>query len=273
MVLRTLIIDPDSKERLKLREILKKIGQIEVVGEAPSIKEALQLIHFVPYDLLLLYTDLEDESLSSLIKKLKRINTPPMVIALADGGKISPAAYELDAIDFISKPIDEEKLTKAIEKAKHLRPAPYTIKRKSTTTVISIPSNAFDEVQLFEAIERSWREGRPPPFQKLPIEKSGKHILIPFSEIIFAEAWGDYTYIYTAEEKIFTSYSLKKLEERFKDSGFFRVHRKYLVNLNQVIEIATMPGQSCYLRTKGKHKMEIPVSRRRLKQLKNILGL
>lgn len=273
MIFKTLIIEPDFNQRIRIREILKKINQIEVIGETPSIKEALQLIRFFPYDLLLLYMDFQDEGLNPLIGELKKMDAPPMIIALADKEKIAPETFGLETIDFILKPIDEAKLTKAIEKAKRLKVASYTVKHKNTTTIISIPSNAFNEVELFEAIERSWRQARPLPFQKLPIEKGSKHVLIPFSEIIFAEAWGDYTYIYTAGEKIFTSYSLKKLEERFKDSSFFRVHRKYLVNLNQVIEIATIPGKSCYLRTKGKHKVEIPVSRRRLRQLKNILGL
>ncbi len=273
MPFKTLIIESDFKERIKLREILKKINQIEVVGETPSAGEALQLIRFFPYDLLLLYMDLKDEGLNPLIGELKKMDTPPIVIALTDKERIAPEAFELEKVNFILKPINEAKLAKAIEKVRHLKVASYIVKHKNATPIISIPSNAFDEVELFEAIERSWHQVRPLPLQKLPIEKGGKHALIPFSEIIFAEAWEDYTYIYTTDEKIFTSYSLKKLEERFKDSSFFRVHRKYIVNLNQVIEIAAMPGKSCYLRTKGKHKMEIPVSRRRFRQLKSILGL
>lgn len=273
MLLKTLIIEPDFNQRIKLREILKRINQIEIVGETPSIREALQLIHFFPYDLLLLYMGFQNKDLNHLIEKLKKMDAPPMVIALGDKKRAALKAFTLETIDFILKPVEEAKLTRAIERAKCLRVASYTIKHKNGTTIISIPPNAFDEVELFEAIERSWRRARPLPLQRLPIEKGSKYVLIPFSEIVFAEAWGDYTYIYTSDEKIFCSHSLKRLEEGLKDSSFFRVHRKYLVNLNQVIEIATIPGRSCYLRTKGKHKMEIPVSRRRLRQLKNILGL
>jgi len=274
MSLKTLIIVRDCQERAQLRKFLHETNTVDLVGETPSGKEAFQLIQVFPYELLLVDIELDEMSGLDFVKGLLKTGFMPLIIFLAKEEAHAAEAFNLDAVDYLVKPIDKTRLLNAIHRAKRWE---KLIKEKATRggEKISIPSQAFDEAKLFEALEKSWHRDKPEllSIQKLPVEKGGKHILIPYSQIIFAEAWGDYTYIYTSEEKLFTSYSLKALEERFQGTSFFRVHRKYLVNLDQVIEIATMPGGNFYLRTKGKHKIEIPISRRRLKQLKGILGL
>jgi DNA-binding LytR/AlgR family response regulator len=86
------------------------------------------------------------------------------------------------------------------------------------------------------------------------------------------EAYEDYSYVNTAAQKYLTSYRLKYLEERLAPHRFFRVHRKYLVNLDMVTEIASLPGSNFMLRTAGRTRIELPISRRRLASLKQVLG-
>jgi DNA-binding LytR/AlgR family response regulator len=101
----------------------------------------------------------------------------------------------------------------------------------------------------------------------------GRTLLIPYTQIIFVEAYEDYSYVHTAKQKFLTSYRLKNLEDRLRMHRFFRVHRKYLVNLDMVTEIASLPGSNFMLRTAGKTRIELPISRRRIAELKKILGL
>ena len=274
MILKTLLVLLNCQERAQLRNLLDEVKSVMVIGETPSGKEAFQLIRALPYELVFVDMELQDMNGPELVKLLSKAGMFPLVIFLSEKETDAAEAFNLEAADFLLKPIEKDRLLKAIERAKRLGKL-MRIKEGADREKISIPPQAFDEAELLEALGRSWRREREEfiSIQKLPVEKGGKHILIPYSKIIFAEAWGDYTYVYTAEEKLFTNYSLKTLEERFKGTSFFRVHRKYLVNLDQVVEIANVPSGSFYLRTTGKHKIEIPISRRRLKQLKEILGL
>ena len=114
---------------------------------------------------------------------------------------------------------------------------------------------------------------RPVDIEKLPITQDGRTILLPYTQILFIEAYEDYSFVHTVSQKMLTSYRLKNLEERLRPHRFFRVHRKYLVNLDQVTEIATLPGGNFMLRTAGKTRIELPIGRRRIGELKQILGL
>lgn len=114
---------------------------------------------------------------------------------------------------------------------------------------------------------------RPVEIGKLAITQDGTTILVPYNEIVFVEAYEDYSYVHTSTDKYLTSYRLKVLEGRLRPHRFFRVHRKYLVNLDMVTEIASVPGGNCMLRTMGLTRIELPISRRRLSELKEILGL
>jgi DNA-binding LytR/AlgR family response regulator len=109
--------------------------------------------------------------------------------------------------------------------------------------------------------------------EKLPINQDGRLLLVPYSQIVFIEAYEDYSYVHTSGDKFLTSYRLKNLEERLRKHRFFRVHRKYLVNLEMVTEIASMPGSNFMLRTAGRKKIELPISRRRIGELKQLLNL
>jgi DNA-binding LytR/AlgR family response regulator len=273
MSFKTLIVSSFCQERADLRKVLNKIDMIEIIGETVSGKEAFKLTQAIPYDLLFVDIDLEDMSGLDLIKSLTNTGFSALVIFLANDERYAAEAFTSDAVDYLIKPIEEKRLLNAIDRA--VRWGRVLKKKEAHTEKISIPAQAFNENDLFEALEKSWQKNKRvmPSIQKLPVEKGTRRILVPYSKIIFAEAWGDYTYVYTTEQKLFTSFSLKTLEDRFQGTSFFRVHRKYLVNLDQVVEIASLPGGAFYLRTMGKHKIEIPISRRRLKQLKEILGL
>ena len=272
MGLKTLIISANCRERARIREYLKELDSIQILGETPLAKEAMQLMKAIAYDLLLTDVNLADMSGIEFAKIVIKAGFSSLIIFLAEGEEYAAKAFSVDAVDYLIKPVDKQRLIAAIEKAQRWE---RVLRRKEEGMErISIPPQAFDENELFIALEKSWqREKREVPvIQRLPVEKGGRHLLIPYSQIIFVEAYGDYSYIYTTEEKFFSSFSLKILEERFYGFSFFRVHRKYLVNLDKVVEIAPMPGGTFYLRTIGKHKIEIPISRRRLKQLKEILG-
>lgn len=141
---------------------------------------------------------------------------------------------------------------------------------------VQVPLAEEDQDSFLSALGDAWdytSRIRPVELDKLAITQDGTTMLVPYSEISFVEAYEDYSYVHTATDKYLTSYRLKNLESRLRPHRFFRVHRKFLVNLDMVTELATVSGGNCVLRTTGRTRIELPISRRRLGELKTILGL
>lgn len=141
---------------------------------------------------------------------------------------------------------------------------------------LQLPLGDEEQDSFLSALGTAWdytSRFRPVEIGKLAITQDGTTMLVPYNEIAFVEAYEDYSYVHTATDKYLTSYRLKVLEGRLRPHRFFRVHRKYLVNLDMVTEIASVPGGNCMLRTTGRTRIELPISRRRLGELKDILGL
>ena len=103
-------------------------------------------------------------------------------------------------------------------------------------------------------------------------EKGGKKLLIPASKIHFIMANDDYSYLHTENDRYLSTVSLAQLEAKLEPLGFFRVHRRYLVNLACVNEVDPVSGGTLLLTLSGEDE-QIPVSRRRVSSLKKALGL
>ncbi|MFO7718265.1 MAG: LytTR family DNA-binding domain-containing protein, partial [Desulfohalobium sp.] len=101
----------------------------------------------------------------------------------------------------------------------------------------------------------------------------GRTLLIPFAHIVYIAAEDDYSFVHTTSQQYLSASRLKDLENRLARYRFFRIHRKYLVNLDMVTEVNAMPGSNLMLRTAGSPRIELPVSRRRIQDLKTVLGL
>jgi DNA-binding LytR/AlgR family response regulator len=139
---------------------------------------------------------------------------------------------------------------------------------------VSLPLEDDEQDHFLSALKQAWdtNRTRPPEIEKLAVSQDGRMYLVPYNQIVFVEAYEDYSYVHTATQKYLTSYRVKNLEERLAPHRFFRVHRKYLVNLDMVTEIASLPGSNFMLRTAGRTRIELPISRRRIASLKQVLG-
>lgn len=147
-------------------------------------------------------------------------------------------AFEVNATDYLVKPVETERLMQAIGKVKQL----ITAQGRSTTN------------------------------ERIPVEKGGKKLLIPASKIHFIMAKDDYSYLHTENDRYLSTVPLAQLEAKLEPLGFFRVHRRYLVNLACVSEVDPVSGGTLLLTLTGEDE-QIPVSRRRVSSLKKALGL
>ena len=287
--LRTLIIHPDPAIRADLRRRLGEVAFLQVLGEAVGAFEALELLEHVHYGVFFLGAELDGEmSGVELARMLSGRKDTPALVFLASGEEHAYAAFEHGALDYLLWPPSDGRFDKTLERLREFKaryreiPEPggeYTAYTDEDAEdegerTLQLPLGE-DEDAFLAALRQAWDQSqtRGPEIEKLAVNQDGRMILVPYTQVIFVEAYEDYSYVHTANQKLLTSYRLKALEERLKPHRFFRVHRKYLVNLEMVTEIASLPGQNFMLRTMGKTRIELPISRRRIAELKQILGL
>ncbi|TLM78075.1 MAG: response regulator transcription factor [Actinobacteria bacterium] len=235
MTLKALIVDDEVHARSELRYLLGEAGGVEVVGEACDAVEALQLIKAVPYDCIFLDVDMPGLSGMQLAQVLASVESPPAVVFVTAHSEHAVEAFEVAAADYLVKPVEVERLRQ-------------TIGRLSPAADVS-------------RVER------------IPVEKAGKKLLLDVDDILYVMAKDDYSYVHTDGERYLSTLSLMQLEARLEKRGFFRAHRRFLVNLSEVREVVPMYGGTLLLTLRDAAETQVPVSRRRVPSLKRTLGL
>ncbi len=286
--LKTLLIHPDPQTRVELRKELDGVPFIQLLGEAVSAFEALEMLESIPYGVFFLGVDLPGGASGiEMAQMLAGRKNKPALVFLSDSESHAYAAFELGATDYLLWPPAPGRLARTMERLSDFKarfkevPVPDEpwqdpeADEPSDERTVQLPLEEHEEDSFLAALRQAWdlTRTRTPEIEKLAVNQDGRMYLIPYDQIIFVEAYEDYSYVHTAQQKFLTSYRLKNLEDRLKPHRFFRVHRKYLVNLDMVTEIASMPGSNFMLRTAGKTRIELPISRRRIAELKQILGL
>ncbi len=285
--LKTLLLHPDPAIRDDLRRKLAGESFLQVLGEAVAGFEALELLEYVKYGVIFLGLDLPNGiSGIELAQMLKGRKDKPALIFISDDESKAYTAFELGALDYLIWPVDNDRLKTTLDKLKDFKTrfkevpepanwqAPESGGERTDEQTVRLPLNEDEQEDFLAALKSAWDYSRTqsPEIEKLAVNQDGKTILIPYTQVIFVEAYEDYSYVHTSKQKFLTSHRLKNLEDRLAPHRFFRVHRKYLVNLDMVTEIASLPGSNFMLRTAGRTRIELPISRRRIAKLKQILG-
>ncbi|MCL4555121.1 MAG: LytTR family DNA-binding domain-containing protein [Actinobacteria bacterium] len=236
MTLKALVVDDEAPARSELRYLLDEAGGVEVVGEASNASEASQLIRAIAYDVVFLDIDMPGVSGIELAEILAQLERPPAVIFVTAHSEHAVKAFEVAATDYLMKPVDLSRLKQALARLVPAEIAPVKVERIS-------------------------------------VEKAGKKLLLQVEDVYYVMAKDDYAYLHTDAERYLSTNSLAQLERKLDASGFFRVHRRYLVNLGQVKEVVPMYGGTLLLTLSDRAGTQVPVSRRRVPALKRALGL
>ena len=209
-----LIVDDEKLARDLLREYLEGFPEIEILGECSQGNEAVEKIEKLKPDLLFL--DVQMPGMTGF-DVLEEIEHEPYVIFTTAYDQYAIKAFEKNAVDYLLKPLDEERFRQAIDRA---------LKRK-----MSEHSN-IDDLLL------NLRTERKGPFEAhIFVQKSEKLFNLAVEEIVHLEASGDYTIITTKNDQFVSSSGIGKLEDILNPDIFIRVHRSTIVNVNHLKEI------------------------------------
>jgi DNA-binding LytR/AlgR family response regulator len=206
--IRVLIVDDEPIARDILETYLKTMEEVELVGTCKNALEAFKLISLHHIDLLLLDINMPEISGVDLIKTLKN---PPRVIFVTAYPDYAVESYELGIVDYLLKPVSQERFGKAMEKALKL----------------VRPDNSSTENQV-PVVEK----------EKLMVVRSdGKWLRIDVTRLLFIEGLKDYVQLYSGEGKIIVRSTMKNFEEQLATyPNFLRVHKSFIVNMDFISE-------------------------------------
>lgn len=240
--LRALLVDDEEPALAELRFRLEELSEPLELETALTSVEALRLLHRDSYDVLFLDIQMPGLTGLELADTLRGLPRPPAIVFVTAYEEYAVRAFELRALDYLLKPVAPERLRE---------------------TLVRLRADSRPE---------------PPPvapaaqLERLPVEVAGRTVLVDLSEIRFAEARGDVVYVKTRDQLRPTRFSLQELERRLPNPPFLRIHRAFLVNLRNVVEIRPYFNGAYLLKTNDLEGSELTVSRGHVRDLRSLLG-
>jgi two-component system LytT family response regulator/two-component system response regulator LytT len=244
------IADDEPLARQELRFLLEEIGDVEVVGDAANGLEAVELIRKL--DPVLAFLDIQMPGLDGLgvVKRLRDsgIALPHIVFSTAYE-EFAVEAFRLEAMDYITKPVERERLEETIERARRLvsdrmaEPPPAPVHR-------------------------------PSGFTKLLVRSGSRNLIVDPQELIYATIEGGVITLVTLQAEGQSSFrTLEELQATLDPDLFWRAHRSYVVNVNRIREVMPWFKSTYQLKMDDKKGSEIPVSRMQSRRLREMLNL
>jgi two-component system response regulator AlgR len=241
--LRILIVDDEAPARRRLREVLADCtGQIsvDIVGEVDNGLDAVNQVQQQAVDTVLLDIRMPGMDGLECAAHLNRLSVPPAIIFSTAYDAYACQAFDLNAVDYLLKPVRADRLVRALSRAHSL----------SATTLEHL------------------REAHPKPRTHLSVNEKGRIVLIPVADILYLKAELKYVTVRTAAREFLIEESLTRLESEFGKT-FLRIHRNCLVASARLREIGKLPGEDDghFLRLDGLDE-RLMVSRRQYSALR-----
>lgn len=235
MTYKCLIVDDEKLGRELIASYVSYFPQLEVAATCASAFEAIQLLAQQSIDILFL--DINMPNING-IELLEQQTNRPLTILCTAYSEYALQSYELDVVDYLLKPIDLARFSKAITKALARLGA-------MTNTPPPSPTKTSTSDYFF-------------------VKSEHKKIKINIAQIDYIKAMEKYVRIYLGKEKVLTLMSMSQILKQLPESQFYRIHRSYIINKNRIEEI-----QGNMVVMKGKH---FPVSRANRHLLQELLG-
>lgn len=244
-MIRTILIDDESLARDVVKHYLKDYPEIEVVAECCDGFEGLKAITQHKPDFIFL--DVQMPKISGF-EMLELVENPPAVIFTTAFDEYAIKAFEVNAVDYLLKPIEKIRFEQAMQK---------------------LPSKLAKEENSSELLETASLS--PAQNSRIVVKSAGVIKIIPVSELHYIEADDDYVKLSTSEGNFHKNKTMGFFEQTLDPSQFIRIHRSYIINLAQVTKIELKEKDSYIVLLKS--DIWLPVSKTGYVKLKAALGL
>lgn len=239
--MRALIIDDERLARKELAKLLEEHPSIEIVGEAVNADEAYQMINDLNPDLLFLDIQMPDKTGFQLLEMLDSV---PLVVFTTAYDEFALKAFEVNALDYLLKPIQAERLAETVAKLAERR-------AKSSGARDGEKKLGLKDQVFVKDGDRCW--------------------FVSLSNVRMFESDGNYIKVYFDNNRPMIHKSLNALDEKLDERAFFRASRKHIVNLSWVEGIEPWFNGGLMVKLRGGDKVE--VSRRQAAKFKDMMSL
>ncbi len=261
--LRVLVVDDEQLAREELCYQLEQTGDVELVGQAANGLEALSAAEQHAPDLMFLDIQMPGLNGFEVAKRLlASADASPSVIFVTAFDQYAIEAFDVNAVDYLLKPVEPARLEQALRRARQ--------------RVQAERAAASNPVELTEQLDRIVRlmADRTDRRDQVAVKIGERFVLVQAEEIIFASLADESITIVTGQVAGTSNYrTLDDLQARLDPEVFWRVHRSHLVNINKIKEIVPWFSRNYILRMKDPKATEIPVSRSQTKRLREYLKL
>ena len=236
MKIRTLLVDDEELARRGLLIRLKDAADIDIVGEAAHGEEALQLVDELRPDLMFLDIQMPGMNGFDVLKALagKRM---PMIVFVTAYDEYAIKAFDAHAIDYLLKPIDENRLTEALSHVREQWEQQEAVQHRTRLLQIIAEMSDVSSVDLDSIMAKGSDALGPKYLKKLPIKDGRTTVRVDIEDIDWIDAAGDYMCVHAKGVTHILRGTMKKLEDRLDPIIFQRIHRSTIVNINRVKEL------------------------------------
>src|SRR5262245_28200096 len=250
-VIRTLLVDDEPIARKVLREELEDLPDIEIVGEAENGAQALERIRTLEPDLVLLDLQMPGMDGFEVVHNLTGAD-PPTVVIVTAFDQHALRAFDEGAVDYLLKPVSQERLIKCLERVRQLR--------KSSLAVAENLAK-LQEIGPKAATTRA---------RKIVGKLGEEFHLLDSGQVLAFQAERELVWIITRKQRFLATQPLKTIQEKLADLNFARVHRNALVNLDHVSKMAPLSSRRWLLTLAN--QQEFIVSKRQARAVQKLLS-
>ncbi len=236
------IIDDERPSRSELRHLVQEILPDAEIVEAENGQQALELAASEAPDVMFIDMHLGDMNGVTLPRTLRRLLPDVNIVFATAYAEYAVPAFELDAVDYILKPFDRQRIEFAIKK----------VLAKQQPGAAAAPQG--------------------PSIDKLSIWNDKKVTLVDIRDIAYIETDNRCCILHTRKGRFTSSQSLSFFESRLAEHNFLRIHKSYVVNLADVIEISPWFNNMYCVKLQGFENEALPVSRKQIKRIKEIFS-
>lgn len=236
--MKCIIVDDESPSREELKYFINNFSSIEIVQEFDDSLDALKFIESNDIDVIFLDINMPKLDGVCLARVIHKFNKDFKIVFITAYKEHAIEAFELEAFDYILKPYSEERILTTLKKIERLE----TCEEKKCI---------YDRITLF---------------------KGEKMIVVNIEDIYYCTSSERYTLVFTEDEEYTVNMSISEFYNKISEYNFFKSHRSYIMNIDKIEEIIPWFNNTYNVKLRGLD-VEIPVSRKNIKEFKHIMGI
>ena len=263
--LRTIIVDDEPLALDLLRSLLSECSDIEIIAECSNGKEAIDAAVELQPELLFLDIQMPGANGFDVIKSLQT-DIMPMVIFVTAFDQYAVDAFDLHAVDYVLKPVDSERIARSVDRAidRLKNDVDRSFKSPLIGAIEEITQRVSDN-EHSESVNKDLPDGMK---RKLLVRDSGVLKVIPFDDIDWVDAAGDYMCVHTGGETHVIRSTLRDLLGKLDEKQFIRIHRSTIVNVERVVSVTPLQKGGSLLHLDGGESLK--VSRNYRESIRNL---